>query len=72
MKAKLKAGDRVRLVAMPSDPDPILVGQTGTVVAIAKHGAGAGSWFEIDVAWDNGRSLTLVAPPDEFEIVARA
>ncbi len=37
----------------------------------AKLKAGAGSWFEIDVAWDNGRSLTLVAPPDEFEIGSR-
>jgi hypothetical protein len=28
-------------------------------------------WFQIDVAWDNGRTLMLVSSPDEFEIVSR-
>jgi hypothetical protein len=33
-------------------------------------GHGPDAWHQIDVAWDNGRTLMLVAPPDEFEVVA--
>lgn len=64
-----RAGDRIRLVSMDDDPDPILIGQTGTVVDVARHGAGKSAWSQIDVDWDNGRSLMLVSPPDTFEIV---
>jgi hypothetical protein len=62
-------GDRIRLLAMHDDPDPIPVGQTGTVVGIKRHGSGQDEWFQIDVSWDNGRTLMLVSPPDVFEIV---
>jgi len=61
-------GDRIRLVAMHDDPNPIPIGQVGTVVAVYSH-AGQRPWHQIDVAWDNGRTLMLVAPPDEFDIV---
>lgn len=65
-----KRGDRIRLLAMQDDPDPIQVGQTGTVVSVARHGGGKDAWFQIDVSWDNGRTLMLVSPPDAFEIIA--
>lgn len=65
-----KRGDRIRLLAMQDDPDPIQVGQTGTVVSVAGHGGGKDAWFQIDVSWDNGRTLMLVSPPDAFEIIA--
>jgi uncharacterized protein DUF4314 len=64
-----KPGDRIRLISMRHDPDPLDPGQLGTVVSVRRHGAGADEWHQIDVAWDNGRSLMLVSPPDEFEIV---
>lgn len=64
-------GDRIRLVAMQDDPDPIQAGQLGTVVRVARHGGGRGLWHQIDVAWDSGRTLMLVSPPDQFEIVGR-
>ena len=64
-----RPGDRIRLLAMRDDPNPIQVGQTGTVVGIKRHGSGKDEWFQIDVSWDNGRTLMLVSPPDEFEIV---
>jgi uncharacterized protein DUF4314 len=66
-----RPGDRVRLISMRHDPDPLDPGQLGTVVSVRRHGAGADEWHQIDVAWDNGRSLMLVSPPDEFEIVGR-
>ena len=64
-----RPGDRVRLVAMHDDPDPIQVGQMGTVVSVSSHGGGKDAWQQIDVAWDNDRTLMLVSPPDQFEIV---
>jgi hypothetical protein len=62
-------GDRIRLVRMRDDPHPIEAGQLGTVTSISRHGAGADTWHQIDVAWDNGRTLMLVSPPDAFEII---
>ncbi len=59
-----KTGDRVRLVRMADDPDPIPVGTTGTVVGVHTHS----DWTQVDVDWDNGRSLMLSIPPDEIEI----
>ena len=70
MNTLLRPGDRIRLVAMHDDPDPILVGQLGTVIDVARQVSGKDAWFQIEVSWDNGRTLMLVSPPDEFEIVA--
>jgi hypothetical protein len=64
-----RKGDRIRLLAMSDDPDPIQVGQLGTVVSVTPHGGGKDAWHQIDIAWDNGRTLMLVSPPDQFEIV---
>lgn len=48
-------GDRLRLLAMHDDPDPIQVGQLGTVVGVTRHGSGQAEWFQIDVSWLVGR-----------------
>ena len=63
-------GDRIRLVSMLDDPDPIRPGTTGTVTHVSCHDWGRQSWQQISVAWDNGRTLMLVVPPDEFESVS--
>lgn len=60
-----KPGDRIRLLAMPDDPDPIPPGATGTVVSVRQQG----TWAQVDVKWDNGRTLMLVVPPDRLEVV---
>ena len=65
-------GDRVRLLRMQDDPDPMTPGATGTVVSAARHGFGKDAWAQIDISWDNGRCLMLVSPPDEFEIIQHA
>ena len=64
-----RVGNRIRLLAMHDDPDPIQVGQIGTVVGVARHSSGQDEWFQVDVSWDNGRTLMLASPPDEFEII---
>lgn len=58
-----KPGDRIRLVAMGDDPDPIEPGATGTITGIRNMG----EWLQIDVQWDNGRSVMLSVPPDGVE-----
>ena len=65
METKLKKGDRIRLVSMPQDPDPIAVGSLGTVVDVYEHH----EWAQVDVDWDNGRSLMLTMPDDCVAIV---
>ena len=65
-----KRGQRIRLLAMSDDPDPIRVGAEGTVLGVSLVGHGSDAWHQIDVEWDNGRTLMLVAPPDEFEVVS--
>lgn len=63
MQTHLKAGDRVRLLSMADDPDPIAAGTTGTVAGVYP----LSDWTQVDVDWDNGRSLMLSIPPDEVE-----
>jgi hypothetical protein len=63
--AGLKVGDRIRLVHMVDDPDPIPAGTMGTVTEIHIHS----DWAQIEVSWENGRALMLVSPPDKFEII---
>jgi hypothetical protein len=61
-------GDRIRLLAMPEDPDPVPVGSLGTVERVTDLW---GKW-QVDVRWDEvmteqgprRRSLGLVIPPD--------
>ena len=66
-----KPGDRIKLIAMPDDPDPISAGTMGTVVSVDQIGVGREAWLPVDVDWDNGRQLMLTVPPDDFEIVGR-
>jgi hypothetical protein len=65
MQTRLKQGDRIRLISMPQDPDPIPVGSLGTVIAVHNHR----DWMQVEVDWDNGRSLMLSLPEDSIEIV---
>jgi len=62
IESGLKAGDRIRLVSM-DDPDPIPAGTAGTVVGVSPQS----DWTQVDVDWDNGRSLMLSIPPDSIQ-----
>ena len=66
-----KPGDRIRLVAMPDDPDPIPIGEVGTVIEVTRHGDGKNAWHQVDVEWDHGRTLMLTLPPDRIEILQK-
>jgi len=67
-----KAGDRVRMVFMPDDPDPIPPGTEGTVRDVQQMDWGHDKFSQVSVAWDNGRGLSCVCPPDHLEIISAA
>lgn len=54
-----KAGDRVELISMMDDPDPIPAGSKGTVVDVDDAGT-------VHVQWDSGRSLGLLPREDRW------
>jgi hypothetical protein len=58
-------GDRVRLLGMHADPNPVPAGTLGTVRML--DGVGT-----IHVTWDNGRSLGLIPGVDSYERVNEA
>jgi len=62
-------GDRIELDFMLNDPAPIETGARGTIRRIQ-----ALDWakcIQIDVEWDNGRTLFLCCPPDKYHIIQR-
>ena len=65
----LLIGKRIKLVTMPDDPSPIEAGTTGTITAIHTQDWGQGRWTQYHVKWDNGRTLSLCVPPDQFEVI---
>lgn len=66
----MKVGDRIELVEMPDDPNPIPTGTKGTIEHINPVDFGRGDKFtQIDVKWDNGRTLMLSIPPDRIRII---
>jgi hypothetical protein len=67
----LRPGDRIRLIDMPDDLEPIPSGSLGTVVLVRQHGAGQNAWYQVDIEWDIGRKLMLSIPPDLIEVLPR-
>ena len=67
----MKIGDRIRLVSMGPDPDPILAGSIGTVTGVASIPSAVRmkSDLHVGVSWDNGRTLSVVLPADVVEII---
>lgn len=63
----IQTGDRIRLISMPDDPDPIPVGSTGTIEAVTE-----GPMGQVMVRWDSGRTLHLIPGVDRFEVIKRA
>jgi hypothetical protein len=71
----LHPGDRIELVEMGRevdgrpDPDPILPGSKGTVRRVQE--LGVWSCHQVGVTWDDGRTLSLVCPPDLYRVIER-
>ena len=54
-------GKRVRMIFM-EDVDPIEPGQIGVVKSVDDLG-------QLQVNWDNGRSLAIIPEKDQFEVL---
>jgi hypothetical protein len=67
---KAKVGDRIELVSMRDDPDPIELWTRGTVDFVNDNPASG--FVQYGVQWDNGRTLMLCVPPDEFKVLDQA
>jgi hypothetical protein len=65
----MKEGDRIRLNSMPDDPDPIPTGSLGTIISIVNTDWHTPGQKQVMVKWDNGRSLSLVIPPDSVTVI---
>ena len=60
------AGDTIRLINMPDDPNPIEPGTVGVVKEVS-YGGPAFNEDYLTVNWENGRRLKLIVGLDEFE-----
>jgi hypothetical protein len=58
---------RIKLINMPDDPNPIPNGAMGTIVEICPM---PNEEIQVVVNWENKRSLNLICPPDEFELMS--
>ena len=56
-------GDRIRLVYMADDPDPIPPRSEGTVI----HTNLFQGQLQLAVKWDSGRTLNVIDPVDRYE-----
>ena len=52
-------GTRLELISMGKDPVPVPPGTRGTVERVNSYG-------DIEMSWDNGRTLSLIPGEDSF------
>jgi hypothetical protein len=52
-----KKGDRVKMVFMPNDPDPIPEGTEGTVLHVQQLDWGHDKFSQVSVDWDNQEAM---------------
>lgn len=67
----VKVGDRIKFIAHEApDPAPLEPGAEGTVTEIGPpiYNGERGNVRQIMINWDNGRSLILIEPGDNFEV----
>ncbi len=65
----MKVGDRVELVEMPDDPNPLPRGSKGSIEEINHVDFGREKFTQISVKWDNGRALMVCIPPDQIRVI---
>jgi len=57
-----QVNDKIKLLRMVNDPDPIETGSIGTITSIVN----IGKETIINVDWDNNRSLNVILPYDRI------
>ncbi len=61
-----KPGQRIKCIGMVGDPAPISPNSRGTVLKVQE----VMGIVHIEVAWDSGRSLSLVSSLDSWSVLA--
>jgi hypothetical protein len=64
----MKIGDKIKLIEMKNDPNPINPGQIGEITEIRL--SGPSECHQINVLWEDGRTLSLLPYEDLFEIIS--
>lgn len=64
-----KIGQKIELIRMDNDPNPIPVGTKGIVTKLNPM---PNNEVQICVKWENGRTLMLIYPEDKFRIVSES
>lgn len=62
MITKTLQGKRIKLLSMNDDPYPIEANSMGTIKSVDGIG-------QLQVKWDNGRTLAVIPDVDEYEII---
>lgn len=65
---EIRVGDIVEMVDMPDDPDPIPQGTKGEVQSVTTVQI-VPSFTQVGVKWENGRTLSVIIPPDTIRVV---
>jgi hypothetical protein len=66
----MKVGDRIELIAMPDDLNPIPAGTRGTIEHInTVEFSKTDKFTQVHAQWDNGRTLMLSIPPDKVRVI---
>lgn len=68
---EIEVGDRVRLVHMGDDPDPVPAGTEGEVLVVTDLHFRNKPETQFIIKWDNGRSLSCICPPDILQVVQK-
>ena len=61
-----QVGDRVRVIGVMDDPDPLPVGLEGTVTYVTPASS---SFQQYQVDWDESRRSLMLLPHDPFQII---
>jgi hypothetical protein len=62
----LQIGRTIELISMDNDPNPIECGTKGKIIKINDMPFNE---KQIEVEWENGRTLSLIYPVDKFKII---
>lgn len=62
-----KAGQRIKCIRMAGDSNPIPAGAMGTVLNV--QDLHSFKEHHIHVAWDSGRTLTLISTIDKWQVI---
>ncbi|WP_113408509.1 DUF4314 domain-containing protein [Rhizobium sp. CNPSo 4062] len=62
-------GDKVKLIHMPNDPNPVTRGSLGVITHISEAYPDEDVPLTYVVRWENGRTHNILVGIDEFELL---